>query len=168
MSELLDENGMLKERRGQTLKVLAILSWIWMGLSVLGVIIATVNGQLSPEELEDEKVALLSTMTPEMIEIMGESYVTDTIRVLEISNTYFYTLQGLNAANLVLGFYGVFLMFNLKKRGYYFYLAYSIVPLIISFGFFGGGFIIAFGATLAAVFSLLFCILYGVQLKRMS
>ncbi|MBI3133240.1 MAG: hypothetical protein HYZ14_01060 [Bacteroidetes bacterium] len=168
MSDTPDDKNLVSERRGQTLKVLVILSWIFMGLSALGIIFSTVDGQLSPDELEEEKVALLSTMTPEVLEILGESYITDTIRVLEVSNDYFYTLQGLNAANLVLGFYGVMLMFNLKKKGYYFYLTYSIVPLLISFGFFGTGFIIAFGAVFGGLFSLLFCILYAVQLKRMS
>jgi hypothetical protein len=35
MSELLDEKSLMNEKRGGTLKVLAILSWVWIGLVTL-------------------------------------------------------------------------------------------------------------------------------------
>ncbi|MBL7897527.1 MAG: hypothetical protein JNJ99_03245, partial [Crocinitomicaceae bacterium] len=122
MSELLDDSHLLKEKRGTTLMVLAILSWIWIGFTVITLVISLADGKKSPEALEEEKVRILETATPEVIEVFGEDYITSTLSILEISNEYFYTIQLLNLANIGIGFMAVFMMYKLRKKGYYLYI----------------------------------------------
>ena len=168
MSETIDIEPNISGKRGQTLKVLAILSWIAIGLSALILVFTVANGPFSAEEMEEQKVLFLSGMNDEMIQILGEEYVNETVMIMEVSNDLFYSVNGFSLANVVLGFYAVYLMYHLKKRGYYLYLIYSIVPIVSSIAFFGTGTMIMFSVAFAAIFSLLFCILYGYQLKRMS
>lgn len=168
MSDLLDDKAILDEKRGTTLKVLAILSWIAMGWSTLGLLLSLAGGPSSPEELAEEEETILAAFTPEMIEMVGKDYLVETINILEISNEMFYSLNGINASILIIGFYGVFSMYNLKKKGYYFYIVYSIAPIVVSLAFFGTGFYITLGAVLTGIIAVTFCILYGAQLKRMS
>ncbi|MBK9193279.1 MAG: hypothetical protein IPM77_18295 [Crocinitomicaceae bacterium] len=56
MSELLDDSHLLKERRGTTLIVLAVLSWIWIGFTVITLFISIADGKKSAEEMEEEKL----------------------------------------------------------------------------------------------------------------
>lgn len=168
MSDLLDDSSIMKEKRGTTLKVLAILSWIAMGLNTVGLLFTLAGGPSTPEELAEEKEAILAVVTPEMLEIVGKEYLVETITILEVTNEMFYSINGINASILIIGFYGVFSMYNLKKKGYYFYIVYSIAPIVVSLAFFGTGFYITLGAVLTGIISATFCILYGAQLKRMS
>ena len=165
---MLDGDSLLKNKRGQTLKVMCILSWIWIGLMTVSLLAGLVGGPLTAEELEIEKVKVLEQITPEVIEMLGPEFVEENIMILEKSNELFYTISGLSLANFVLGFYGVYLMYNLKKKGFYYYLIYSVVPIISSLAFFGTGLMMTLGAVFLAFFSLIFCLIYGFQLKRMS
>lgn len=168
MSETIDIEPNISGKRGQTLKVLAILSWIAIGLSTVVLLFTIARGPYSAEEMDEQKVVLLSGMTDEMIEILGEDYVNETVMTMEVTNNLFYSIYGFSLAHSVLGFYAVFLMFNLKKRGFYLYLIYSIVPIFSTFGFYGMGTMMIFSVVFSSLISLLFCILYGYQLKRMS
>lgn len=168
MSDLLDNSETMKEKRGKTLRVLAILSLVSLAMNALGLIFTLLSGPATTEEMEEQKVALLTIITPEILEIVGEDYLTDTIQILEVSNDLFFSLNGINACILLLGAYGVYLMYALRKQGYYFYLIYSFAPIVVSLAFFGTGFYIVLGAIFTAIVAVVFCILYGFQLKRMS
>jgi len=168
MSEMLNETTLMKTRRGSTLKVLAILSWIWIGFMTLMTLPSVFSGPMSADEMEDAKVDILTSLTPEMIKILGQDFVKENIAFLEKSNEYHYSILGINLASYVLGFYAVFLMYNLKKTGYYLYVVYSLIPVVTPLLFFDGGIIRAMSIAFGLVFAILFCILYGVQVKRMS
>lgn len=168
MSELLDEKSLMNEKRGSTLKVISILSWIYIGLSMLATLPGVFSGPLTPEELELVKVELLEASTPETEEVFGEGFIQENISMLERSNEYHYSIMGLNISGLILGFYAVFLMYNLKKNGFYLYIVYSFIPVLSQLIFFESGTMrniaIGFWIFIAA----LFILLYGLQLKRMS
>jgi len=168
MSETIDIEPNISGKRGQTLKVLSILSWIAIGLSTIVLLFTIAKGPYSAEEMDEQKIILLSGMTDEMIAILGEEYVNETVKTMEVTNNLFYSIYGFSLAHAVLGFYAVFLMFNLKKRGYYLYIIYSIAPIFSTFGFYGMGTIMIFSVVFLSLFSILFCILYGYQVKRMS
>ena len=168
MSELLSESNLLNEKRGGTLKVLAILSWVGIGIMLLLTLFSALGGPLSDEELERQKIEALEAITPEMLEVFGTELVEENIAILEATQQKFYSITGLKLANLILGAYAVFLMFNLKKRGFFLYLVYSAVPVASTLYFFGTGPLMTFWVALIIVFSILFCTLYAFQLKRMS
>lgn len=168
MTELLSEKEMMNQRRGSFLKALAILSWISIGIMFFFTVFAALGGPLSDEELERQKIVALEAITPEMMEVFGTELIEENLMILEVTQDKFYSITGLKLANLILGGYGVFLMFTLKRKGYYFYLVYSAVPVASTLFFFGTGPLMTFWVALIVVFSLLFSVLYGFQLKRMS
>lgn len=168
MSELLDEKSLINEKRGGTLKVLAILSWVWIGLAMLLALPGIFSGPMSPEELDEAKVEILSMITPESQKILGPEFAAENISILERTNELHYSILGLNISSYILGFYAVFLMYNLKKRGYYLYLIYSIVPVLSPLMFFEPGPIRSTTVAIWIFIAAIFCILYGVQTKRMS
>lgn len=168
MTELLSEKEMMNQKRGGFLKALAILSWISMGIMLFFTLFSALGGPLSDEELERQKIVALEAITPEMIQVFGKELVEENIMILEVTQEKFYSITGLKLANLVLGVYAVFLMFTLKKKGYYFYLVYSMVPIVSTVFFFGTGTLMTFWIAMIVIFSLLFSILYAAQLKRMS
>ena len=110
MSELLDEKSLMNEKRGGTLKVLAILSWVWIGLGTLMTLPGIFSGPMTPEQLEDAKVEVLSMITPESKEILGPDFMNENIAIMESTNQFHYSIMGLNISNYILGFYAVFLM----------------------------------------------------------
>lgn len=168
MSELLDEKSLMNEKRGGTLKVLAILSWVWIGLGTLMTLPGIFSGPMTPEQLEDAKVEVLSMITPESKEILGPDFMNENIAIMERTNQFHYSIMGLNISNYILGFYAVFLMYNLKKKGFYLYVLYSIVPAISPLLFFEAGPIRSATIGIWLFLAALFCILYGVQTKRMA
>lgn len=168
MSEEIDIHENNQPKKKQTIKILAILSWIYIGITIIGLLGSIFQGQMSEEELEFEKAELLSTMTPESVEMFGKEFFQESIRILEVANENFAVMTLLNVIVVIIGLYGVIEMFNLRKRGYYFYIGYSLLPIIISYSFFGTGLLVNLGAIFTLVFSILFLILYGYQLKNMS
>ncbi len=76
-------------------------------------------------------------------------------------------LAGLAAAVLCL--VGAFLMWGLKKTGFYAYIAGTLVGIITPFVLFGGSNIMAMGMSAMIGFvGLIFVILYGLNLKHMK
>jgi len=69
--ELLDPSESLKKRRGQTLNVVSILSWIWMAYSIVLICYNLIGGPKSTEQMNEAKVQLISSYTDEMIDFMG-------------------------------------------------------------------------------------------------
>ena len=148
--------------------MLAILSWISIGFAAVFGLLELLQGPLTEEELDVEKALVMESMTPEMMDLIGEEYAIESIHILEVSTQSFWAINLLNFAITALGFYAVLMMYRLKKFGYYLYLLYSVAPIVLWFGFYGPGMIANFVLIFGGIFSLLFCILYGVQLKRMS
>lgn len=168
MSEFSEAEVSMKERRGTTLIVLAILSWVSMGFSFLSTVPGVFTGPMSADELADTKVEILAAFTPEMIEILGTDFVEENIRIIEKTNEYHYIILGVNLSTLILGFFGVLQMFNLRKKGYFFYLVYTVVPVFLPLILFGNGFLVMAGLVASLLIGGVFCLLYGLQLKRMS
>lgn len=67
----------------------------------------------------------------------------------------------------LLGLYGVWLMWNLRKQGFWFYTVASIVGLVIPLYFLGFNMVAIMGLGLGAFISILFIVLYAVNLKHM-
>jgi hypothetical protein len=168
MSELLDEKSLMNEKRGATIKVLAILSWVWIGLGTLMTLPGIFTGPMTPEQLEDAKVEILSMVTPESQKILGPDFMKENIAILERTNELHYSIMGLNISSYILGFYAVFLMYNLKKKGFYLYVVYSLIPVISPLLFFEPGPIRSMTIGVWLFLASIFCILYGVQTKRMA
>lgn len=163
--ELIDQAATVKDQRGKTLPVLCILSWVSLGFATISLLLSVFNGPKSEEQLMEEKISLLSSVnddTPDEVKLMYEDMIDST----QLVNEYHWTLAGINFVSILIGFFAVFLMWKLKKTGFYLYLAYSIIPLVVSSMIMDGMFL-SIVLFFTGLFSLLFIILYAVQLKRM-
>jgi hypothetical protein len=73
-------------------------------------------------------------------------------------------------ANLILtiaGLLGVWMMWNLRKQGFYIYTLASIAGLAVPFIFLGGGLITLLAVGFGGFIALVFIILYALNLKHM-
>jgi len=112
------------------LKVISILSFIFLGFQALKLMLGFIVGKLSDDEMIEKKVQL--TKLYRMIDD-GSDEVTEVIRtsglVLEQSNDNYWMVQFLTALIVGLGVYGVVNMYNGKKIGFHFYIIYSLVAI---------------------------------------
>ena len=153
--------------RPNGLTALCILSWVWMAFSLLSVVTELNTGRLTEADIREKKIVILESQTPETIEMMPW-VVEESIEMLYISRDNFSTMMIINFVALIIGLIGVFLMFQLRKIGFYMYIGYSIISIAYWLYYFSGmtfGWIII---STTAIFSALFIILYGTQLKKMT
>ncbi|WP_027421333.1 hypothetical protein [Crocinitomix catalasitica] len=157
----------MKEERGDALLVFCVLSWVYIGFNFLLVMFSFMQGQSSPEEIEMARIAMLEGQDLEVINMMGWLFEEFT-NYMVITNDNFYLINIVTLMNLIIGFIGVFLMFRLTKMGFYLYLAYSIIPLLLITYFYQGMTIGTVMLMFTGIIGLIFSLMYGSQLKRMS
>lgn len=68
----------------------------------------------------------------------------------------------------VISLLGVWMMWNLKKTGFWLYVLASVASLIVPIVFLGGGLMTFLGVGFMGVIALIFIILYAVNLKHME
>ena len=157
----------MEKARPNGLTALCILSWIWMAIALLSVFSEINTGRLTEADIRAQKIVLLESQTEETLEF-NSWMVNDTIEMLYISSNNFTTMVVINLAAILLGLAGVFFMFQLRKLGYHLYIIYSILSVSYWVYYFHG---LTFGwifIGFSAVFAILFVILYGTQLKKMT
>lgn len=160
-----------KPKRPTFLVVLAVLSYIWIGIGTIGVLISLLSGPSSQEQMEQQEAQLY-----ESIQVMNESGMDDFVSLIEtslqqakyINNEVFYTINILNLLSFIIGFIGVYLMMKLKKIGFHLYVAYSLLPIIVMYAIIPAELIIGASIIFSVILSAIFCVLYGLNLKHME
>ncbi len=97
-----------------------------------------------------------------------DNMVQDSISILEITVMNFTQINLMNLLVVLTGALGVYLMFKLKKFGFFIYLLYCAAELYTAYHFFGDLTVMVFSMALTGLISLVFVILYAVNLKRMT
>jgi hypothetical protein len=152
--------------RPQFLTVLCILTWVCCGLLFIMTIWGVV-GKPSPEE-QYEQLEKMREVSPEMADKMEAAWEAQ-------ENSNQTVSLAVNLVGLALSAFGAFMMWQLKKQGFYVYIAGEAIPYL---GFLtGGGEAMTLsmgGPAMAAIvvglmvlFDLAFIIMYGVNLKHM-
>lgn len=119
-------------------------------------------------ELEEAKVKIQESMDQMGADNPMAGMMDEMMAVAEKSVENAKTLGYSNLAFSLISLAGVWLMWNLKKNGFWLYLIASVGGLVVMFSVLGGGGIFANTSLIVgAVFSILFIILYGVNLKHM-
>ncbi len=157
----------MEKARSNGLTALCILSWIWMAIALLSVFSEINTGRLTEADIRAQKIVILESQTPETLEA-APWVAEDSIEMLYISSENFTAMVVINLAAILLGLTGVLLMFQLRKLGYHLYIIYSILSVSYWVYYFHG---LTFGwifIGFSAVFAILFVILYGTQVKKMS
>jgi hypothetical protein len=159
-------------KRPQFLKVLCILSFVWCGLAFIGAIYGLIAN--TPERMA-EKVEQVREFSPSMAQEMEQQLEAQQNSTMAKIQPY------ISIVLLLVSFFGVLQMFNLKKMGFYIYTAAELIPYIFlivggkeamnMMGSMGGGAMKAAAVVmmvLMVLFDITFIVMYAMNLKHMK
>ena len=154
-------------KRPTLLTVICIISFIFGAIGVWsGYRSAFTDApQRDLEKLHTQQQELVDQMGgagPMLTELM-EGNITMQENVVAHAKPIGYS----NLAVTVIPLIGVWLMWNLKKNGFWLYLIATVGGLVTTFMYMTGGLAANIGAGLVLLISIVFVILYGVNLKHM-
>jgi hypothetical protein len=181
MSTVFDEFEEQPKRRTTFITVLCILTFVGSGFSLLTNIYGYFTAKQSAEQMQlVQKMAQNdSAFAPQK----GKSSTQDSLKekqskeftkkIFSSISTSFTednlkknALGAILAAILCIG--GAILMFQINKKGYLLYVAGTLVGIAIPLMLYGSNFMGILGSVVSGFFGLVFCILYGVNLKDMK
>ena len=144
--------GVEAAKRPVFLTVLCILSFIAAGLAILGYI--TLIGLMGAASVA---VSGMEGMSSEMGAAMSEAISTGP----SMGMTWAYIIVGF--VTVIVSLFGVIKMWKLQKSGFMLYVGATVVSLIMTIVYSG------FAASIMGlVFSALFIVLYGLNLKHLK
>ncbi len=156
-----DETNMsLDERRGTFLKVLCILSWVWIGIQLITNLFSYLGG---PEKVVEAKSITEDSLSELDDSPFMRSVVEQSLEILDKTIENFNAIYLGNIVGLLIGGLAVYMMFMLKKTGFFLYCVYVGVILFVTVNYLGFS-----SAMLDMVISIAFIIMYAVNLKRMT
>lgn len=157
----------MKERRGQVLRALCILSFVSILWSAYDLGKEVVKGQPTPEQLHEAHYRVLNPIK-EPVDELTKTVTKESIAISEIQASNFNTINLVKGISFFLGFIGVLMMWRLRRKGFWLYLLYCITLLGLDAFYFGGFSVGLIGLIMTLVFDILFVSLYAYQLKRMD
>jgi hypothetical protein len=155
----------MKDKRGAFLLVICILSWAYMGYVIISTSITYFNGI---GQLEEQMAVSMELFEQETGNPLLNSIMEDTQMVFVNTLKYFKEIQIGNIMALFFGALSVYLMYSLKKIGFYLYILYSIIIPSIQIYFLGSSMVIIAIVAFSGIVGIAFIIMYGVNLKRMT
>lgn len=155
-----DSNASMDERRGQFLKVLCILSWVWIGIQLFSSVVAYVGG---PEKLIQAKSEAEDAIGAANESGFMKTVMEEAMIVLDKTIEHFNAIHIGNILGFLIGGLAVYLMFTLKKSGFFLYILYTVIIAGVSVYYLGVA-----SAMMDVALSIAFIIMYGVNVKRMT
>jgi len=167
MSEIIvnqfnESNQTLKEKRGTFLLVLCILTWINSGLGISGVASTLSKG----EDLMSLQIELIEST--ESGNEFFDKILASSVETLVVTLENFQIYHIGSVLVFLVGILSAYLMFKLKKIGFFLYVLYCFGGLAFYYSIFGETSSAMLTMMLTGVMSIVFIILYGVNLKRMT
>lgn len=159
------------EKRPTFLVFLAVMSFISIGFSFLGVFSSLFTGPLNEEQIEFQRAAMYDSISTFQSQGMDDvaAMFEKLMRYTEYMNSEaFYSGLISNLIVSVLGLIAVIMMLKLKKIGFHLYVGYSLLPIISMYIITPMELISTFVVIVGLVISALFCLLYGLNLKHMK
>lgn len=156
-------------QRPTLLTIICILSFIFGIWGVWGGVQSAFTDK-PQRDLEETRVELEKTLSQvqgpgaEFAAKMGEQAIALAEKSVENAKPIGYSGIALSLLSLL----GVWWMWNLKKAGFWVYVLATVVGLITPIIFLGGGMMTILGVGFMGLFSLVFIILYAVNLKHMQ
>lgn len=181
MSSIFDEFAEQPKKRTTFITVLCILTFAYSGFLFVSNIYGYFTAKQTAEQMQKmQKVTQSDSIfakngnkanakdsvadrkakqiTRQMFGDLGDSFTEDNIKK--------NALGAILAAILCIS--GAFLMFRINKKGYYLYVLGTLVGIAIPILLYGSNLVGILGTVFNGFFGLVFCILYGVNLKDMK
>lgn len=164
MEDVLEQNEInSNEPRPVFLIVLCILSYIWIGFSLLFTLLSVSHGPSTKDEMISNKARISKSMN-DMREAGMESWIP-TFKKIEIMseklNENYYLMTAISVLALLLGLFGVISMWKGKKNGFHFYIIYSILASCQVYFFVSPDYVPTFLILLNLIISGLFVFMYS-------
>jgi len=158
------------QKRPTFLKVLCILTFINVGLGVLGVFIGVMSGKASATELEQSAAAI--TQMANEIRSNGNASLANMLEQVNdlafFANENHWMAMGLSALAISAGFLGAVWMYNGKKSGFHSYIIYSIIAVFGVYVYVPSDSIPVFSIVFNSIISLIFIFMYSRNLHWMK
>ena len=155
------------QARPTLLTVICIISFIMGAIGIYsGITNLTMDPVVERAKLEttmSEQIAQIGDNANDLTNRLMES--AHEVGVLGIENRIPIGIAGIILS--LISVFGVWLMWNLKKNGFWLYLLATIGGLVLPLMYLGGGWLALASVGFAGFFSLIFVILYAVNLKHM-
>lgn len=167
LDDVIDE----KPKRPNFLIFLIVLSAISMVMSLS----TSVSGLSSGAPTEEEREAYVATQYESINELKDQGFdgmaeiLEEVLHMTIYQNEEVYSsFYILTLLYTLLGMAAIVLMFQLRKLGFHLYVLYSLSPIIVTYVLIPVAMIPTFVIMGSLVISLLFCVLYGLNLKHMK
>lgn len=154
-------------KRPVFLTVLSIFSFIFIGFSLIGILLAMLSGKLSPDQMEQMKVD-----TYKLVEQFQGSGMEDfsalfeqSFRMVEYQNNNFWIHNLVSLLCFVTGFLGVIYMVKAFKKGFHMYIIYNIIYVLLIYVSVPANEVPSYSIIINVIFSGLFIFLYSRNLK---
>jgi hypothetical protein len=118
--------------RPKFLKVLCILSFVSIGVSILNGLLGMVKGPASSDEMLERKVELTKSVN-EMNDLGMDGLADMLAKIERMSmsvNDAYYSVTFVALITALIGIYGVWNMWNGKKLGFHLYIIYSLLAVL--------------------------------------
>ena len=167
LDEVIDE----KPKRPNFLVALVVLSAVSMLMNLYASIEGLSSGAPSEAERETYEATQYENINElkdqgldGMAEVLEEVLIMTLYQNKEVYNSFYwftllYTLLGVAA---------IVLMFQLRKIGFHLYVVFSLAPILVTYILIPVALIPSFIIIGTLLISLLFCVLYGLNLKHMK
>ncbi len=150
------------------LTVVCIISYVLLGWSILNGLTGAIFGRLTSAVEPFMKKIIEQDVHLGDVPVGVRNLVEDSFEVAYKAMEHATTISLLNLLLAVIALFGVILMWQLKKTGFYLYTGSKIFILLIPPIFLGYNFITFIILTSSGLFALVFIILFAVNLKHMS
>ena len=157
----------MKNERSKGLTALCVLSGLWIAVGLFTTLNSLMAGPMTDAQLRQEKLEMLEGQTEESLKMIG-GLLDEMVQILEITRDNLYFITGINLLGLIIGGIGVYFMFQLKKKGFHFYIVYSLLAIVPSVFLFSSFSIGIAGIIFTTIISILFILLYNRQVKKMA
>lgn len=161
------ENNSTTERP-TFLTVLCVLTFIGSGFALLSGIynyaMAPMAAEMTEEALQKAEDQLAYQEMNEGTATMLEETFSASLEMVEHAST----LALISILGALLSLTGAFLMFRLKRNGYYLYTLAQLLLILAPMALVGFNFVTGASAIITGIFALLFIVLYGVNLKHLK
>jgi len=169
MNDIINTESKLK--RPNFLVVLLVLSGITIITSLYSTTTLLISGPM-----DDDSVEMYTAEQMENIQVLRDQGADDVAEMILSAmdmtiyqNTeVFYPFYLATLLSLIIGAVGIIFMYQLKKIGFHLYVVYSILPILWLYLFLPGDKIPNFLVFGSLFISLLFIILYAINLKHMK
>jgi hypothetical protein len=155
-------NNEAPRKRPAFITVLAILSWVYVAIGVLGALVNSLSSEEKQMQQIDQAIAIYDDMDD--VPFLADSVAVleasrDNLRVTNLGNLIFLLIEGV----------AVFMMFNLKRNGFWLYTLAQIGLVSLMIMVMPWPNLISTLTVVVTLFLvLLFEILYAVNLKHMK